>query len=185
MWPNTTSEGGMKVGNFNIKQKGCRPIHNNDEWTRRNDQQSNQTTQERSVPKVIKSKATGLIPITLISVLIALTIGASQASGAFTSKEERRIKNLEATISILQGAVTDMSKQLSTMRSTPSGSNYLDASKYSEIKIPFLTEVGFISSCPTGTGATSLFAKQYPLGQDSNGFAAKMTSCTATFLVKK
>ena len=134
---------------------------------------------------MIKSKATGLIPITLISVLIALTIGASQASGAFTSKEERRIKNLEATISILQVAVTDLSKQLTTIRTTPSGSTFLDASKYAEVKIPFLTEVGFISTCPTGTGTSSLFAKQYPIGQDSSGFAAKMTSCTATFLVKK
>ena len=134
---------------------------------------------------MIKSKATGLIPITLISVLIALTIGASQASGAFTSKEERRIKNLEATISILQVTVTDLSKQLSTIRTTPSGSTFLDGSKYAEVKIPFLTEVGFISTCPTGTGTSSLFAKQYPIGQDSSGFAAKMTSCTATFLVKK
>jgi hypothetical protein len=134
---------------------------------------------------MIKSKATGLIPITLISLLIALTIGANQASGAFTSKEERRIKNLEATISILQGAVTDLSKQLSTMRTTPNGSTFLDASKYAEVKIPFLTEVGFLSSCPTGTGPNSLFTKQYPIGQDSNGFAAKMTSCAATFLVKK
>ena len=134
---------------------------------------------------MIESRVTGLIPITLMAALIALTMGASQASGAFTSKEERRIKNLEATISILQGAVTDLSKQLSTLRSTPSGSTYLDASKYSEIKIPFLTEVGFLSTCPTGTGVTSLFVKQYPIGQDSSGFPAKMTSCAATFLVKK
>ena len=134
---------------------------------------------------MIKSRVTGLIPITLMAALIALTMGASQASGAFTSKEERRIKNLEATISILQGAVTDLSKQLSTLRSTPSGSTYLDASKYSEIKIPFLTEVGFLSTCPTGTGVTSLFVKQYPIGPDSSGFPAKKTSCAATFLVKK
>ena len=134
---------------------------------------------------MIKSRVTGLIPIALMAALIALTVGSSQASGAFTSKEERRIKNLEATISILQGAVTDLSKQIATIRATPSSSTYLDASKYAEIKIPFLTEVGFISTCPTGTGSTSLFAKQYPIGQDSNGFAAKMTSCTATFLVKK
>lgn len=123
--------------------------------------------------------------VLLASLLVGLSLGASQASGAFTSKEERRIKNLEATISLLQGAVTDLSKQLSTMQATPSGSSYLDASKFTEIKIPFLTEVGFLTSCPAGTGAVSLFARQYPIGQDSNGFAAKMTTCSATFLVKK
>lgn len=123
--------------------------------------------------------------VLLASLLVGLSLGASQASGAFTSKEERRIKNLEATISLLQGAVTDLSKQLSTMQAAPSGSSYLDASKFTEIKIPFLTEVGFLTSCPAGTGAVSLFARQYPIGQDSNGFAAKMTSCSATFLVKK
>ena len=134
---------------------------------------------------MIKSRVTGLIPITLMAALIALTLGANQASGAFTSKEERRIKNLEATISLLQGAVSDLSKQLSTIQAAPSGASYLDASKYSEVKIPFLTEVGFLSTCPTGTGVTSLFVKQYPIGQDSSGFPAKMTSCAATFLVKK
>jgi hypothetical protein len=123
--------------------------------------------------------------ILLTSLLVALSLGASQASGAFTSKEERRIKNLEATISLLQGAVTDLSKKLSTLQAAPSGSSYLDASKYTEIKIPFLTEVGFLTSCPAGTGAISLFAKQYPIGQDSSGFPAKMTTCAATFLVKK
>jgi hypothetical protein len=134
---------------------------------------------------MIKSRVTGLISITLMAALIVLTMGVSQASGAFTSKEERRIKNSEATISLLQGAVSDLSKQLSAIKAAPSGASYLDASKYSEVKIPFLTEVGFLSTCPTGTGVTSLFVKQYPIGQDSSGFPAKMTSCAATFLVKK
>lgn len=121
----------------------------------------------------------------MTSLLVALTLGASQASGAFTSKEERRVKNLEATISLLQGAVTDLSKQLTALQTIPSGSSYVDASKYTEVKIPFLTEVGFLSTCPTGTSVTSFLGKQYPIGQDSSGFPAKMTSCAATFLVKK
>ena len=132
-----------------------------------------------------RSKATGLITITSISMLIALTIGANQASGAFTSKEEKRIKNLEATISSLQVTVTNLSKQLVEIKTTPNSSNYLDSSKYVEVKVPFLTEVGFITSCPTGTGPVTILPKQYPIGPDSNGFPAKMTSCAATFLIKK
>lgn len=132
-----------------------------------------------------KYNINNLLAVLLLVGFANFALGASQASGAFTSKEERRIKNLEASISLLQGAVTDLSAQLIEIKAKSSGSNYLEVSKYSELKIPFLTEVGFLSNCPTGTGQISLFAKQYPIGQDSSGFAAKMTTCAATFLVKK
>jgi hypothetical protein len=113
-----------------------------------------------------------------IALLATGVMTATQAQGALSSAEARRIQKLEAQVASLESAISILKSN-----SNSSGQG-VSMSQYREAKIDFLREKGLFSSCPDGASG-SLFGKEYPLGNDSNGFSAKAITCTATFLVRR